>query len=107
MGTLTDGNWKVGKRRMVVAVSLDGVSVEAARTYGGGRIICKFFHSADGELIASAPEMRRELELLKCRMLKGKAALLGAADDPGAMISITNCLKAFGFITNRDDVKSI
>jgi len=97
MGTLTDGNWKIGNRRMVVAVSLDGVSAEAARTFGGGRIICKFFHSSDGALIASAPEMQRELALLKRRMFNGQTALLAAAERPGAMISIADCLKAFEF----------
>jgi len=97
MGTLTDGNWKVGNRRMVVAVSLDGVSAEAARTYGGGRIICKFFHSSDGTLIASAPEMKRELELLKRRLQNGQNALLAAANGQEAMISVVDCLQAFGF----------
>ena len=97
MGNLTEGNWKVGYRHMVVAVNLDGVSVEAARTYGGGRIVCKFLHPLDGALIATAPEMRRELAQLRSRMLKGHAALLIAADDHGAMISVADCLAAFGF----------
>jgi len=82
---------------MMVTVSLEGVSAEAARTYGGGLIICKFFHSADGELIASAPEMKRELEILKSRMLNGQTALLAAANGPEAMIRIVECLEAFGF----------
>jgi hypothetical protein len=32
----------------MVTVSLDGVSREAARTFGGVRIICKYFHPSDG-----------------------------------------------------------
>jgi hypothetical protein len=80
---------------MVVAVNLEGVSIEAARTFGGGRIICKFFHPLDGALIASAPEMRRELALLRGRMLTGQSSLIAAG--PGAMISVAYCLEAFGF----------
>jgi len=103
MARLTDGNWKIGNRRMVVAVSLDGVSAEAARTYGGGRIICKFFHSSDGELIASAPEMQYELALLKRKLQKGQNFILAAYNSPEAMICVADCLEAFGFTREAQD----